>query len=67
MQGQASDILIQAAEIKRLKELLVELYVKHCGQDTESVGEWDSHVLPASRQLLPTDTAGSSNCCSAPA
>lgn len=38
-QGQASDILIQAAEIKRLKELLVELYVKHCGQDTESVGK----------------------------
>lgn len=40
-QGQASDILIQAKEIERLRDLLVSLYVKHCGQNTEAVGEWD--------------------------
>lgn len=39
VQGQASDILIQAKEIERLRDLLISLYVKHCGQDTEGVGE----------------------------
>lgn len=39
VQGQASDILIQAKEIERLRDLLVSLYVKHCGQETETVGE----------------------------
>lgn len=38
-QGQASDILIQAKEIERLRDLLIALYVKHCGQETESVCE----------------------------
>jgi hypothetical protein len=38
-QGQASDILIQAKEIERLRDLLISLYVKHCGQETESVCE----------------------------
>ncbi len=37
-QGQASDILIQAREIERLRDLLVGLYVKHAGQDTATVG-----------------------------
>lgn len=38
-QGQASDILIQAKEIERLRDLLISLYVKHCGQETESVSK----------------------------
>jgi ATP-dependent protease ClpP protease subunit len=37
-QGQASDILIQAREIERLRDLLISLYVKHCSQDTDTVG-----------------------------
>eukprot|EP00878_Enallax_costatus_P024033 GHUV01025621.1.p1 GENE.GHUV01025621.1~~GHUV01025621.1.p1 ORF type:complete len:208 (+),score=30.90 GHUV01025621.1:399-1022(+) len=36
-QGQASDVLIQAKEIERLRDLLVQLYVKHTGQDAETV------------------------------
>lgn len=36
-QGQASDILIQAKEIERLKDQLISLYVKHCGQDEKTV------------------------------
>lgn len=43
VQGQASDILIQAKEIERLRDLLVSLYVKHCGQDTDTVGESTQH------------------------
>jgi hypothetical protein len=37
VQGQASDILIQAKEIERLKDQLISLYVKHCGQDEKTV------------------------------
>lgn len=37
LQGQASDILIQAKEIERLKDQLISLYVKHCGQDEKTV------------------------------
>jgi ATP-dependent protease ClpP protease subunit len=39
MQGQASDILIQAKEIERLRDLLIQLYVRHAGQTTETVGK----------------------------
>ncbi len=37
IQGQASDIEIQAREILRQRELLVDLYVKHCGRQKEQV------------------------------
>lgn len=36
-QGQASDIVIQANEIMRLKERLIEVFVHHTGQDKEVI------------------------------
>lgn len=36
-QGQASDIALHAKEILELKERLNNIYVKHCGQEYESV------------------------------
>ena len=36
-QGQASDIVIQANEIMRLKERLTNIFVKHTGKDAESI------------------------------
>jgi ATP-dependent Clp protease protease subunit len=37
IQGQATDIDIQAREILRQRELLVNLYVQHCGRPREQV------------------------------
>ena len=37
IQGQASDIEIQAREILRQREELVEVYVRHCGRAKEQV------------------------------
>lgn len=36
-QGQASDIVIQANEVVRLKELLNNVFVKHTGKDYETI------------------------------
>ena len=36
-QGQASDIALHAKEILELKDRLNNIYVKHCGQDIETV------------------------------
>jgi len=36
-QGQASDIVIQANEIMRLKDRLIEVFVKHTGRDREVI------------------------------
>lgn len=36
-QGQASDIVIQANEIVRLKERLIEIFVKHTGRDHDTI------------------------------
>ncbi|MFO7323381.1 MAG: ATP-dependent Clp protease proteolytic subunit [Chloroflexota bacterium] len=36
-QGQASDIVIQANEIMRLKETILGIFVKHTGQDREII------------------------------
>jgi ATP-dependent Clp protease, protease subunit len=36
-QGQASDIVIQANEVVRLKELLNNIFVKHTGKDYETI------------------------------
>lgn len=38
VQGQATDIQIQALEILKLKKQINELYVKHTGQDLEKIG-----------------------------
>jgi ATP-dependent Clp protease protease subunit len=49
IQGQASDIEIQAREIVRQRELLVELYVRHCGRMKEQVErdiERDNYMAP---------------------
>lgn len=35
--GQASDIVIQASEIMRQKDLLIEIFVKHTGRDREVI------------------------------
>jgi len=37
VQGQASDIEIEAQEILRIKHLLTDIIAKHCGQDREQV------------------------------
>ena len=37
IQGQATDIEIQAREILRLRQLYVDLYVRHCGRPREQV------------------------------
>ncbi len=37
IQGQASDIEIQARELLRQRDLTVDLYVKHCGRPREQV------------------------------
>lgn len=36
-QGQASDIVIQANEIMRLKDRLIDIFVKHTGRDREVI------------------------------
>jgi ATP-dependent Clp protease protease subunit len=36
-QGQASDIVIQANEIMRLKERLISMFVHHTGQEKEVI------------------------------
>lgn len=38
VQGQATDIQIQATEILKLKQQINELYVKHTGQNLEEIG-----------------------------
>jgi ATP-dependent Clp protease, protease subunit len=38
VQGQASDISIQAKEILRLKDRLNEILAKHCGRSVEDIG-----------------------------
>lgn len=41
-QGQASDILIHAEEILKLKNLITRLYVKHTGQTAEEIGSFQT-------------------------
>jgi ATP-dependent Clp protease protease subunit len=36
-QGQASDILIQAAEIERLRDVLISLYERHTHKDKDTI------------------------------
>lgn len=38
VQGQATDIQIQATEILKLKQQINELYVKHTGKNLEEIG-----------------------------
>ncbi|NPB07779.1 MAG: ATP-dependent Clp endopeptidase proteolytic subunit ClpP [Aquificae bacterium] len=37
IQGQATDIIIHAEEIKRIKEMLIEILAKHTGQPREKI------------------------------
>ena len=39
VQGQATDISIQAQEILRLKDRINEILAKHCGKTSETVGK----------------------------
>ena len=38
MQGQATDIAIQAQEILKLKRIINEIYSEHTGQPTKKIG-----------------------------
>lgn len=57
LQGQASDVLIQAKEIERLRDLLVQLYVKHTGQDAETVRKSAAADKTICVDCLPTGYA----------
>lgn len=45
VQGQATDIMIHAEEILKLKRLINKLYVKHTGQTGEDIGKIFSFFL----------------------
>lgn len=47
-QGQASDIMIRAQEINRMKQILSNLYVKHTGRSLATVGKCRCVPLPSS-------------------
>jgi len=38
MQGQATDLDVHAREILRQRALLIELYHRHTGRDSEQIG-----------------------------
>jgi ATP-dependent Clp protease, protease subunit len=38
-QGQATDIMIHAEEILKLKRVINQLYVKHTGQNFDDIGK----------------------------
>lgn len=40
MQGQATDIAIQAEEILKLKRQINNIYAKHTGQSLETIGRF---------------------------
>jgi ATP-dependent Clp protease protease subunit len=52
-QGQASDIVIAANEIMRLKERLLEIFVRHTGKDREVVErDTDRDIYLSSQQAV---------------
>ena len=52
-QGQASDIVIQANEIVRLKERLNNIFVKHTGQDYETIEkDTDRDIYKSSEEAV---------------
>jgi len=52
-QGQASDILIQAEEMKRTKDRVIRLYAQHCGLSDEEV----ERVLDRDRFMTADEAA----------
>lgn len=52
-QGQASDILIQAEEMKRTKDRVIRLYAQHCGLSEEEV----ERVLDRDRFMTADEAA----------
>jgi ATP-dependent Clp protease protease subunit len=52
-QGQASDILIQAEEMKRTKDRVIRLYAQHCGLNAEEV----ERVLDRDRFMTADEAA----------
>ncbi|MBH2638297.1 ATP-dependent Clp protease proteolytic subunit [Serratia ureilytica] len=52
-QGQASDILIQAEEMKRTKDWVIRLYAQHCGLSEEEV----ERVLDRDRFMTADEAA----------
>ncbi|MEB5993355.1 ATP-dependent Clp protease proteolytic subunit [Serratia ureilytica] len=52
-QGQASDILIQAEEMKRTKDRVIRLYAQHCGLNKEEV----ERVLDRDRFMTADEAA----------
>jgi ATP-dependent Clp protease protease subunit len=56
-QGQASDIVIQANEIMRLKERLIEIFVHHTGQDKDVIErDQDRDIFFSATQAAEYDT-----------
>jgi ATP-dependent Clp protease, protease subunit len=52
-QGQASDIVIQANEIMRLKEAILNIFVKHTGQDREIIErDQDRDIYLSAKQAV---------------
>lgn len=52
-QGQASDIVIQANEIMRLKETILNIFVKHTGQDRDVIErDQDRDIYLSARQAV---------------
>lgn len=49
LQGQATDIAIQAQEILKLKTTINTIYAKHTQKDVKEIGEW---INPKSRATL---------------
>jgi ATP-dependent protease ClpP protease subunit len=54
MQGQASDIIIHAREITKLRELLGNLYVGHTGQAKARVGKCPNAIASRTQRFLST-------------
>lgn len=55
IQGQATDIAIQAEEILKLKRQLNNIYAKHTGQLLETIGEFlHGHTLPNTLTYINT-------------
>lgn len=52
-QGQATDIVIQANEIMRLKETILKIFVRHTGQDREVIErDQDRDIYLTARQAV---------------
>ena len=64
VQGQATDIAIQAEEILKLKKQINIIYAKHTGQDLKLIGELSvlhecCHITKPTKAYISTETRAS--------